>query len=368
MSIPSRSRAVVFDPQTKSLRIQEIPAAWPKAGEAIIQVELTTLSPSDLERVAGVGLSSKISPQDQTLPQSAPSAIEPAPLSVFIPGHESVGTILALGDPPPRAFSGEALAIGDRVIWSRYVSCGECFYCRRRLPQECQSLLEYGIHPLQDPPRLCGGLSELVHLWPKTAIFKVPKSLPANLAAALPHAGALSAAAIDALISPVNTALILGDSLEAKLAAAMLHKRGATVEVLDSTCAIHEADSLSLDKPSHRRNVDALIDFSGEACAYDFALRELHPGGSASFAAPSTNPPQFDSKAFITKSIRFTGIHRYKAEHLATALDFTIHHAANDPTLRNLISKPRPFSAVNKVIAEAKKMMPVRITFEPDLD
>ena len=189
------------------------------------------------------------------------------------------GRILALGDPPPRAFSGEALAIGDRVIWSRYASCGECFYCRRRLPQACESILEYGKHPLGDPPRLCGGLSELVHLWPKTAIFKVPKSVPATVAAALSHAGAQAAAAIDALISPVNTVLILGDTLEAKLAAAMLHKRGATVEVLDSTCAIHEADSLSLDKPKHRRNVDAFVDFSGEACAYDFALRELHPGG-----------------------------------------------------------------------------------------
>jgi threonine dehydrogenase-like Zn-dependent dehydrogenase len=345
MSIPSRCRAVVFDPQTKSLSVKDLPVAWPKAGEAIVQVELTTLDAAEGDRLG-------------------------AATALSIPGYESVGTILALGDPPPRAFSGEALGKGDRVIWSRYASCGECFYCRRRMPQECQSILIYGEQPVGDPPRLAGGLSELVHLWPKTAIFKVPKSLPASFAAAIPHAGALAASAIDALVSPVNTALILGDTLEAKLAAAMLHKRGATVDVLDSACAIHEADSLSLDSPQHRRNFDGLLDFSGEACAYDLALRELHPGGSASFAktSPSGNRAQFAPHALIQKSIRFTGIHRYKAEHLALALDFTIHHAANDATLRALISKQRPFSEVNAAIAEAMNTNPMRMVFEPDME
>jgi threonine dehydrogenase-like Zn-dependent dehydrogenase len=361
---------MILDAPGTPLRQADLPVAWPKAGEAIVQVEVTTLSPTDLERVAGVGLSSKTSPQDQPVRQSAPSAIESAPLSSFIPGHESVGTILALGDPPPRQFSGGELAIGDRVIWSPYVSCGECSLCRRRLPQECQSLLQYGHSALGDPPRLSGALAELIHLWPKTAIFKVPKSLPAQIAAAIPHAVALAAAAIDALIAPVNTAIVTGNSLEAKLAAAMLQKRGASVDVLDSPCAIHEADSLSLDAPEKRRNVDALLDLSGEDCVYDFALRELHPGGAASFVKPSPLPmrTQFDSRELIQKHLRLTGIHRYKPEHLATALDFTTQHAAADPNFRNLISMPRPFSEANEAIAEAVKTLPFRIAFEPDQD
>lgn len=356
MSIPSRCRTVVFDPKTKSFSVQDIPASWPKAGEAIVQIETAALTPCDLDFVTN-------------------ASTEDPPR---ILGHEAVGVILALGDPPPQEFSGGELAVGDRVIWSPYVSCGECFYCRRRLPQQCESLLEYGRHALRevivDPPRLTGAMSELVHLWPKTALFKIPKSLPAPVAASLPHAGAQAAAAIDVLLAPVNTAIVVGASLEAQLAAAMLNKRGATVEVLDSTCAIHEADSLSLDSPKHRRNVDALLDFSGESCVYDFALRELHPGGSASFTKAATEPPkpepqraQINSLALIQKSIRVTGIHRYKPEHLTSAVDFIIHHAV-DRSLRDAISKPRPFLEANEVIAEAMKTGPVRIVFEPDMD
>lgn len=337
---------MVFDGPGKPLRQAEIPVAWPKAGEAIVQVELTTLGSDDFGVIAG----------------------KDAAFAPLILGHETVGTILALGDPPPREFNGSPLEEGDRIIWSRYVSCGECFYCRRRLPQECESLREYGRTSLGDPPRLSGGLAELVHLWPKTAIFKAPKSLAANLATAIAHAGAKSLAAIDVLIAPVNTALVLGESVEAKLAAAMLRKRGASVDYLDSTCAIHEADSLSLQSPSERREVDAVLDFYGESFALGFAIREVRIGGAISVLQGSSEMATVDTRELVQKNVRVSGVHRYKPEHLGSALEFAINHANADREILAMLPKTRPLLDVNEAIEEAQKVPSVCIAFEPDQD
>lgn len=344
MSIPSRCRAVVFEGPEKPLRLVDLPVSWPKAGEAIVQVELTTIDPNDFEQ------------RDESAP--------------LILGHETVGTILALGDSPPREFSGGELAVGDRVIWSRYVSCGDCFYCRRRLPQECESLKEYGDTTLGDPPRLSGGMAELVHLWPKTAIFKAPKSLPANLATAFAHAGAKAMAAIDVLIPPVNTALVLGDSLEAKLAAAMLKKRGPDVESLASVSNILDAPAGAADQPSEGRNVDAVLDFTGDDRVLSFAIAEVRIGGAISLAHETTSPilAQIETRELVRKHLRVSGVHRYKPEHLGSALEFAAVHGGGEREMVSLLPKPRAFSEVNEALAEARKTMPVRVAFEPDLD
>lgn len=350
MSIPSRCRAICFEAVGKPLRLAELPVAWPKAGEAIVQVEVASLSPEEIDYLR--------------------SGSAPAPL---IPGQEAVGTILALGDPPPRDFSGGALEVGDRVVWSRYVSCGECFYCRRRMPQECESLLEYGRHALGDPPRLCGGMAELVHLWPKTAICKTSSGPPPRLLAPLVHAGARALAAIDALIPPVGTALILGETLEARIAAAMLRKKGASVEVLDSPCALHEADDLSMESPGRRRGVDAVLDFSGEDFAINFAVRELRIGGALSLAANGGAPrmAQVDATELVRKHVRVTGIHRYKTEHLASAVEFAAVHggaAEVKAALADRAAPVRPFSEAEAAIQNAAEQPLMRLCFEPDQD
>jgi threonine dehydrogenase-like Zn-dependent dehydrogenase len=348
VSIPSRCRAMVFDGPGMPLRLVEIPVAWPKAGEAIVQVELTTLGSDDFGVITGKDAA-------------------PAPL---ILGHETVGTILALGDPPPLEFNGTPLEVGDRIIWSRYVSCGDCFYCRRRLPQECESLREYGRTALGDPPRLSGSLAELGHLWPKTAIFKVPKSLSRQIAAAIPHAGAQVCAAVDALISPINSAVILGDSLEAKIAFAILGKRGSTTVALESPEQVLKWSQIRQTR-DETRGVDAVIDFSGEENVLSFAIRSTRIGGAISLATASIAPLilAIDLRELVKKNLRLTGIHRYKPEHLASALDFVINaNAEGKLPFQKLIPAPRPFSEVNEAIAGVAKDHSVRIAFEPDQD
>lgn len=85
----------------------------------------------------------------------------------FIPGHEFVGRIVAMGKNPPEGFQ-----IGDRVVSEQIVPCGECYYCKRGMHWLCDPHDVYGFKNY-----LNGGMAEYVRL-PKGSInFHVPEEL-----------------------------------------------------------------------------------------------------------------------------------------------------------------------------------------------
>lgn len=85
----------------------------------------------------------------------------------FIPGHEFVGRIVAMGGRPPEGFH-----IGDRVVSEQIVPCGHCWYCRRGMHWLCDPHDVYGFKNY-----LNGGMAEYVRL-PKGSInYHVPEAL-----------------------------------------------------------------------------------------------------------------------------------------------------------------------------------------------
>ena len=105
----------------------------------------------------------------------------PIPIPVIL-GHESAGTVEALGPGLERDWRGRKLSVGDRVTWGSSISCGECFYCRmKKQPTRCLSRKAYGIsYRATDAPHLRGGYAELILLRAGSAIFKLPEGLPAE--------------------------------------------------------------------------------------------------------------------------------------------------------------------------------------------
>src|SRR6186713_3137790 len=55
----------------------------------------------------------------------------PISLPVIL-GHETVGRIEQVGEGLKSDWSGEPLAVGDRVAWNASLSCGHCFYCTKK--------------------------------------------------------------------------------------------------------------------------------------------------------------------------------------------------------------------------------------------
>ena len=103
----------------------------------------------------------------------------------IIQGHENVGVVAALGDGGARARSTARRWRSATVSCPRpNRACGECEYCRGDFPYYfCRRLENYGNSLTSaEPPHLFGGWSEYLYLRPGTPVFKVPESLPTEVA------------------------------------------------------------------------------------------------------------------------------------------------------------------------------------------
>ena len=102
----------------------------------------------------------------------------------IIQGHENVGIVDSVGPGGATAWDGGALAPGDRVVPAPNRACGRCRFCLRRFPYYyCRELENYGNSlSSRDAPHLFGGWSEYLYLRPGTAVFRVPASLPTEIA------------------------------------------------------------------------------------------------------------------------------------------------------------------------------------------
>ncbi len=95
----------------------------------------------------------------------------------FVPGHESVGTIEAIGS---RAAERWGVAVGDRVAVEVFLSCGTCEPCAAGLYRRCarHGMRDmYGFVPLDTVPGLWGGYAEVQYLAPDSMLLPVPDAL-----------------------------------------------------------------------------------------------------------------------------------------------------------------------------------------------
>ncbi len=89
----------------------------------------------------------------------------------FIPGHEFLGVIVAMGE------NVKDFEIGDRVTADQIVPCGECRFCKDGHYWMCQPHNIFGFQNENN-----GGMAEYVR-YPKTSVVhKVPKDMPLDKA------------------------------------------------------------------------------------------------------------------------------------------------------------------------------------------
>jgi alcohol dehydrogenase len=95
----------------------------------------------------------------------------------FVPGHESVGIVEAIG---PRAAERWGVQAGDRVAVEVFQSCGACAPCQSGLYRRCQRHGMgdmYGFISTDKAPGLWGGYAEHQYLAPDTMLLPVPDGL-----------------------------------------------------------------------------------------------------------------------------------------------------------------------------------------------
>lgn len=155
--IPKKSKAAFLVEYAKPLEIRELPIPEVEPRAILIKVELCGICGTDIHQCRG------------TLAVKAPLP--------NIPGHETLGRIVKLGEGRTHDAAGEPLHIGDRIIFA-HVDCGECYWCKiTDQPTLCANRNWYAFRHSDEFPHLMGGFSEYEYLLPTTEVVKVPDEL-----------------------------------------------------------------------------------------------------------------------------------------------------------------------------------------------
>jgi L-iditol 2-dehydrogenase len=132
------------------VRIETVPVPEIGPGEVLIQVYGCGICGTDLKKI-------------HTGSHSAPR--------IF--GHETVGTIAAVGDGV------ESFAVGDRVAVFHHIPCGLCYYCRKKTFAQCPVYKRVGCSAGFEPSG--GGFAGYVRVMDwivKRGLVKVPDGVP----------------------------------------------------------------------------------------------------------------------------------------------------------------------------------------------
>jgi L-iditol 2-dehydrogenase len=164
-----QGRAAITRPDGPGMRIVEYPVPDPGPDEVLIRITLACICGSDLHMWRG----------EVPWFQRAPG----------IQGHEMTGRVAKLGKNRTRDSLGNELREGDRIAYSYFIPCGECWACMTGVTGCPNRYRSRNTITADDPPHFLGAYAEYYLLKPGQWMFKVPDELP------------------DELVAPVNCAL-----------------------------------------------------------------------------------------------------------------------------------------------------------------
>ena len=316
------SKAAVFEKVGEEIKLHyfQVPDKL-EPGAILCRVRFSTICGSDLHTITG-------------------KRNEPVPL---ILGHEIVGNIISLGSEVIYDGFGNILKTGDRVSWTIMASCGNCFYCKKNIPQKCISLKKYGHTSIDDDEihsPLLGGYSEYIYIMPGTRVYKVPDSISDDIAAPANCALSTVVNAVESVgIKQGDSVMIQGAGLLGLNACALAKEAGAEniiiTDINDDRLDLAErfgaTVSYNLSKKSDNEilkdlknlsggfGIDSVIELCGVKSCLTLGIDSLRTGGRyllGGLVTPGNYLDQVDADQLIRKYITIKGIHNYHPDHL----------------------------------------------------
>ncbi|MGP1614781.1 MAG: zinc-binding dehydrogenase [Pollutimonas bauzanensis] len=334
-AIPEFSRAAVLRKFKDPLKIEEVPV--PKHIEpraALVKMEACSICGTDVHLWQG-SLSLKVD------------------LPVII-GHEMVGRIVSLGEGVRDDSVGQALKVGDRIVYT-HTSCGSCFFCTTaRQPTLCSHRRAYMYETMEKSPYLLGGFSEYGYVLPESGRLKVPDSVSSELASLSSCAlrSVMNAMSQIGKIEPYETVVIQGAGPLGLLATANAKVRGARkVIVIGSPAARLEmarefgADECipvegttaqeRLDRVlalTEGRGADIVMEFTGVPAAFNEGLQLARKGAKYLIVGQlGEGKTEMQPSMIVKKNINVIGSFSGDARSYSLALQFIDKHQANFP-------------------------------------
>lgn len=354
------SRAAVFTGKKQSVELRSLPVPVLAGSEVLVRVLGCTLCGSDIHTFQG----------HRTVP--VPTIL----------GHEIVGRIEEFGPVACRRdLAGSDLRVGDSVTWAIVANCGECFYCRRHLPQKCERAIKYGHEPFQSGHELRGGLAEHCLLADGTSIVRLPKDLPLEVACPASCATATIAAALAAAGDLHDVSVcVIGVGMLGLTACAMSHYRGAreviavdvnpqrlarSLEFGATRSASPQELDTTITSATNSRGIDVVLELSGSPDAFELGLRQLRIGGTLILvgAVFPSRPVPLLMEQIVRRHLTLRGVHNYAPEHLEQAVRF-LNDQRQIP-FASLVAEWMPLADCQRAFERAASSDVVRLGVRP---
>ncbi|MGA2049317.1 MAG: zinc-dependent dehydrogenase [Terracidiphilus sp.] len=354
--IPATMRAVVYR-GVNDMRVETVPVPRIGPGELLVRVATCGICGTDLKKI-------------HTGSHSAPR--------IF--GHEMAGTVVETGEGVAR------YEVGERVVVHHHVPCGNCYYCRKQTPTQCELYKKVGVTAGFEPSG--GGFAEYIRVmnWIVNGrgVVRIPDGVPFEQAAFVePLNTVLKGVKLLDLRSD-DTVLVIGQGPIGLMHAALAHRTGARVLTSDLYPERHAiAARFGLCDPIHagsenvvervfaetdRRGADAVILAVGGNALIKTAMDAVRPGGRVMlFAQTQHGEATIDPGAVCMDEKTLMGSYSSSFEILDEVTDLAFVGYRNGFDLTQLISHRFPLEqAVEAIeIASHPKADSMKIMLEP---
>ena len=342
---------MVLEEFNRDLVMKEIEIPPLTEGQSLVKITASGICGSDIHMLKG---------EDPRIPLP------------MILGHEGVGTVVEINGKK-LTIDREELKEGDKIIWNRGVSCGECYFCKiKNTPSLCPERWVYGISKsCEEKPYLNGCYADYIILSNKTDIFKIPNDIDPTILVPATCSGATAAHCFD-YINPKSgdivliqgpgplgifatyfaahfgaSQIIMIGGTEKRLE--MSKKFGATFTLNRHTMSIEERRKEIMDL-TKGRGVDYAIEAVGRPSAVKEGLQLVRNGGvylSVGFGEPKGSVEIDCFKDIVRKNLTYQGIWVSNTSHLYRAMDCIIR---DTKLFSSLITHRFPLEKVNQAL------------------
>jgi L-iditol 2-dehydrogenase len=245
-AVPTTMQAAVYR-GVNDVRIETVPVPAIGVGEVLIRVHSCGICGTDLKKIHSGS-------------HSAPR--------IF--GHETVGTIAAVGSGVG------SFAAGDRVAVFHHIPCGHCYYCRKKTFAQCAVYKRVGCTAGFEPSG--GGFAGYVRVMDwivKRGLIKIPDGVPFAQAVFVEPLNTCLKGVRSLNLAADETVLVIGQGPIGIMLASLARRSGARVFTSDLYPERHAvAAHFGLDSPidASREDVVAVVRSATEGRGADAVI------------------------------------------------------------------------------------------------
>ncbi|MGD9532018.1 MAG: zinc-binding dehydrogenase [Candidatus Nanopelagicales bacterium] len=356
---------VVTAPSTLELREYEVPAPGP--GQVLMRVTRANVCGSDVHAYHWES-----------------PALRGAAL-----GHEFVGQVVALGDGVTTDHAGTPVAIGDRIVPVYFLACLRCAACQRGDLSMCTNALRAWSSPPDVSPHFRGGFATHYVVDADQFFYKVPDTLPDEVAAGANCGVAQVIFALDRIgLRAGQTLVVQGAGGLGVYATAYAKRLGARVVVVDAVAArldlvrrfgadhtinmrdlaTTEARVEAVQAVTAEQGADVVLEVAGVAAAFPEAVALVRLGGRivsmGNLNIGEANEVPFAPGLLTRKQATVVGILRYEPWYLRRALDF-LEQTVSALPYHELASAEFPLSDVATAFRKSESREVARAAIVP---